>query len=99
MRVHVVLFVGASIACGGAGHGDVGADLDAASIDSSATDDAARDAGASDDGAPSPSEAGAHHDAGAHDAAPVDAAPTCKKRVTVVFSVGVGAGAALSHSN
>src|SRR5438105_2070148 len=34
-----------------------------------------------------------------HDAGPVDAGPTCKKKVTVVFTVGVGASAVDSLSN
>lgn len=43
---------------------------------------------------------GATKDAPAHhDAAPADSAPACKKNLTVVFSVGTGASAVLSHSN
>jgi hypothetical protein len=67
---------------GDAGHGDAGPALDAAG------DVHQADAGA-------PHDAGTGHDA-AHDAAPE--ASACAKHLTVVFSVGTGAGSLASHS-
>jgi hypothetical protein len=72
----------------------------------------AQGGGTSNDGAPVTTSPGADADAGAGAAsdaghggdaakpdAHVDAGPSCAKHITVVFSVGVGAGALESHSN
>jgi hypothetical protein len=65
--------------------------------------DAATEGGAVDAAPPDGSmhaDSGAAHDAGTHhDAAPPDAGPFCKKHLTVVFAVGVGAGAVGAYSN
>ena len=106
-RSTLLALAGASIACSGGG--DAGVDDGASDPapgapppSAAASGEPASEPGAT--GTPAP-DAGGAHDAGAHDAAapadaaPLDAGPKCKKELTVVFSVGTGAGAVGAHTN